>query len=95
MAEEAPSNGAEQVPYGPILESPLGGETGGSHQFWKYERHNCSVCTFLTVVEVLLSANGITWDPSCILGTVFADRSAMKDGLVSTALRNCQTLCLS
>ena len=95
MAEEAPSNGAEQVPYGPILESPLVGETGGSHQFWKYERHNCSVCTFLTVVEVLLSANGITWDPSCILGTVFADRSAMKDGLVSTALRNCQTLCLS
>ena len=73
----------------------LGGETDGSLQFWKYERYNCAVCTFLTLVEVLLVANGIIWDPSCMLGTVFADRAVMKDGLVSTALRKCQELCLS
>ena len=73
----------------------LVGGTDVSLQFWKYERHNCAICTFLTLTEVLLTANGLTWDPHGMLGTVFADRAAMKDGPTSTALRNCQTLCLS
>ena len=64
-------------------------------QFWKYERHNCALCSFLTLAEVLLTANDITWNPDCTLGTVLADRAAMVDGNVSEALRNCQKMCLS
>jgi hypothetical protein len=57
--------------------------SGGSLQFWKYGRYNCAACAFLTLVEVLLSANRISWDPGCMLGTVLAGRAVMKNGSVS------------
>ena len=45
-------------------------------------------------MEVLLTANGITWDCSSMLGTVFADRPVMMEGVLSEKLRECQSLCL-
>ena len=45
-------------------------------------------------MEVLLTANGFTWDCSSMLGTVFADRPVMMEGVVSEKLRECQSLCL-
>ena len=59
---------------------PLPGEPGKPLQFWKHENQNCSVATWLCIMEVVLHVSRLCVEPARLLCNVFADRRKLVHG---------------
>ena len=74
---------------------PLPGEPGKPLQFWKYDNHNCSVATWLCIMEVVLHVSRVCVLPSQLLSNVFADRRKLVHGEAAFMLGVFHEFCIN